>query len=342
MQNISYPEFIELLSETQFELLNEQEQEAKKQAFTFFFDETDNHNEAMKAHLSEIKFKKEYRSIKTMRDYVVGIGIGARLYQNQLTEESSVRIYTQDASKMKWIPESFNGLATSIIDINKIKLQHRVRPINPGASVAHINVTSGTLGCFVEDGNGEVYILSNNHVLADLNRAQSGDNILQPGPYYQGVNPKDTVASLYNFKAINHQEMNDIDAAIAKVSPSININTNIPQLGRINTKNGKIENKVKVRKVGKTTGLTTGIIEDKSFTFKLHLTQKNKNLTVFSNQIVITSTNYLPFSDKGDSGSLIVNEENQPIGLLFAGDGQRTYANPINIVLNYFNVKIKV
>jgi hypothetical protein len=40
--------------------------------------------------------------------------------------------------------------------------------------------SSGTLGCRVKDGSA-VYILSNNHVLANSNEAEPGDAILQPG-----------------------------------------------------------------------------------------------------------------------------------------------------------------
>ncbi|MFG0333437.1 MAG: hypothetical protein ACF8TS_08760 [Maioricimonas sp. JB049] len=43
----------------------------------------------------------------------------------------------------------------------------------------------------------------------------------------------------------------------------------------------------------------------------------------------------------GDSGSLIVTiEGNRPVGLLFAGGGGTTLANPIGVVLNRFNVVI--
>ena len=48
-----------------------------------------------------------------------------------------------------------------------------------------------------------------------------------------------------------------------------------------------------------------------------------------------------PFSLGGDSGSLIVNEDlMEPVALLFAGDGNMTLANPIDEVLNEFNVTI--
>lgn len=57
--------------------------------------------------------------------------------------------------------------------------QQRNRPLRLGGSVGHFKVTAGTLGCFVRDRTtGAVLILSNNHVLANENRAKKGDNIL--------------------------------------------------------------------------------------------------------------------------------------------------------------------
>jgi hypothetical protein len=47
--------------------------------------------------------------------------------------------------------------------------QQRHRPLKIGVSVGHVDVTAGTLGCFVREPEGEgTFILSNNHVLAAL------------------------------------------------------------------------------------------------------------------------------------------------------------------------------
>ena len=48
-----------------------------------------------------------------------------------------------------------------------------------------------------------------------------------------------------------------------------------------------------------------------------------------------------PFSQSGDSGSLIVDARRRAIGLLFAGnDVDATYANPIGTVLNSLGVDL--
>ena len=59
----------------------------------------------------------------------------------------------------------------------------------------------------------------------------------------------------------------------------------------------------------------------------------------FHDQIAICCAG---FSDGGDSGSLIVTTGTgkNPVGLLFAGGGNRTFANRIDLVLYRFGVRI--
>ena len=70
--------------------------------------------------------------------------------------------------------------------------QTRQRPLRIGVSVGHFTITAGTLGSFaVYRKTGEVVILSNNHVLANENRARAGDAVLQPGKYDGGRRTRD-------------------------------------------------------------------------------------------------------------------------------------------------------
>src|SRR6266581_984976 len=62
----------------------------------------------------------------------------------------------------------------------------RQRPAPPGFSVGHPAITAGTIGARVRDAVGRVYILSNNHVLANSNGATIGDPEYQPGPFDGG------------------------------------------------------------------------------------------------------------------------------------------------------------
>jgi len=93
-----------------------------------------------------------------------------------------------------------------------------------------------------------------------------------------------------------------------------------------------------VYKSGRTTGPTKGRIT----AFDLDNVVVNYDIgnLRFDGQIEIEGTGQKPFSDGGDSGSLIVNAGSQAIALLFAGSdtGGRnnlglTFANPIHRVL---------
>src|SRR2546429_2820443 len=91
----------------------------------------------------------------------------------------------------------------------------RQRPAPMGFSVGHPAITAGSIGARVTDGVN-VYILSNNHVLANSNDASIGDPELQPGAYDGGAAPADQIATLAAFKAIDFSGGgNPIDAAIA-------------------------------------------------------------------------------------------------------------------------------
>jgi hypothetical protein len=97
----------------------------------------------------------------------------------------------------------------------------RQRPAPTGFSMGHPDITAGTYGARVKDGSGNVYALSNNHILANNNDASIGDNILQPGPADGGTDPDDKIGELADYEPIDYEGTNTIDAAIASSSTSI-------------------------------------------------------------------------------------------------------------------------
>jgi hypothetical protein len=77
------------------------------------------------------------------------------------------------------------------------------RPLLIGSSTGFLAsgfIMAGTLGCFVRSGSSTaLYILSNNHVLADENRYPKGGSIVQPGALDGGSPTADRVAKLTRF-----------------------------------------------------------------------------------------------------------------------------------------------
>ena len=153
----------------------------------------------------------------------------------------------------------------SVGRVVKQQLTTRVRPLSIGYSVGHVRITAGTIGCFVASqvpGEQGVLILSNNHVLADENRAQLGDEIVQPGPADGGSSPGDVVANLTRFVPLTLTGKNGIDAAAAMVAAGIGVDAQTLQgLGRLaGVRATPLASGETVWKVGRTTGLTQGTV----------------------------------------------------------------------------------
>ena len=215
-----------------------------------------------------------------------------------------------------------------------------------GASVAHYKVTAGTLGCFVEAGDGNICILSNNHVLANENDAQTGDPILQPGPLDGGQDPGDLVARLESFVPLKTGAANTVDCAIAAVESGVDLDlATLTGLGTLSGSLQDISDSSTLAKVGRTTGATRGSIT--AFEVDGVVVSYGIGSLTFDQQIEIDNVSG-PFSNGGDSGSLIVDDSGKAVALLFAGSDQGgnkglglTYGNHIDNVLNALNVRLK-
>ena len=96
---------------------------------------------------------------------------------------------------------------------------------------------------------------------------------------------------------------------------------------------------MRVHKHGRTTGYTQGKIMDIAADVNV---QYDFGVARFVEQIVIVGDSG-SFSDSGDSGSLIVDRKTRrATGLLFAGSGSHTIANPISEVLTALGVTLVV
>lgn len=140
--------------------------------------------------------------------------------------------------------------------------QKKARPLRIGLSVGHVDITAGTLGCFVSRADdNRVLILSNNHVLANEDNAKLEDPILQSGPLDGGKNAQDLVACLFRFIRLKKRE-NRVDAAIAALVDGIARDpTDLKGLGKLRgVRTDPLDVGDEVFKVGRTTGLTRGRI----------------------------------------------------------------------------------
>lgn len=211
------------------------------------------------------------------------------------------------------------------------------------------NITTiGTLGCFVKLNDDRTALISNNHVIAGENDGLTGqDRILQPGAVKIGSG--DEVAILEDFVALRDSppgarypdpniRFNQVDAALAVLltdKPHLQAflqERNCPPPSGTTT--ATLDERV--IKVGRTTAKTMGKITNIGVTIGPVLYDSGE--AWFNGCFEITSD---PsgglFSDGGDSGSVIMTEKGDIVGLLFAGNGTHTYACPIVDVLELLN-----
>jgi hypothetical protein len=232
----------------------------------------------------------------------------------------------------------------------------RQRPAPLGFSVGHPDITAGTIGARVKDASGNVYVLSNNHVLANSNDAQFGDPIYQPGPY-DGGTAADQIATLSAFQPIDFSSngLNTIDAAIAQ-STTAELGNSTPLDDGYGIPNSEIFGDadgdgwfdatdllgLDVQKYGRTTertaGQITGINASVEICYEVLYIFCLKS-AVYVDQLIVEPGQ---FSGGGDSGSLIVTNDGakNPVALLFAGSSTQTIANRIDRVLLQFGVSV--
>lgn len=303
---------------------------------------------------------------------IVGIAYGLKESNGQLTDEEALKIYVKEKRPANWLEpteaipqfiETANGkVPTDIVVTGEVMAipaasataaaavnpRLHSRPTKCGVSISHYLVTAGTLGCKVKrkGSNGaEAFILSNNHVLANVNTARLADLILQPGTLDGGnvSTSKDWIAKLSDFEVINlsgpgGSVANNLDAAIAQIMNPADVDPEILVIKRVKNPPVTAAKRMEVQKFGRTTHHTVGKIIDTAVDLWVNYPPFGR--AWFEDQIAIRG-NDGDFSSGGDSGSLIVTTSaKEPVALLFAGGTGITFANPIEDVLDRFDIEI--
>jgi hypothetical protein len=311
---------------------------------------------------------------KLLKKNIEAVGIGYKIKDGEQTRELAIicsvrkKLPISEIAKKNLIPREIKNVKTDVIEVGIIKALHtnKHRPAPGGVSIAHTDVTAGTLGCVIRRDDVR-YILSNNHVLACSNNAKIGDSIIQPGPHDDGKFPEDHIADLADFvpinfsgipsecpisngfikiingilymiksktrlQAIKQAQSNLVDAAIAKPLNDEDVSDEIFEIGRIIGAESAILG-MKIQKSGRTTGKTQGEITQVDVTANVHY--GGVKIAQFTDQIMAG-----PMCAGGDSGSAVLDEDNNIVGLLFAGSDSTMVANRIENVFELLNVHL--
>jgi hypothetical protein len=331
-----------------------------------------------------ISVKQQNLNHLIKRRNVVGVGVGFKESEGVVTDELAVtinvakKVPVAQLAESDKVPRDLDGVRTDVVETGRFLAGEAAtqaqttkdrwrRRIPPGVSMGHVDVTAGTFGCLVRRGR-DIFILSNNHVLANVNAGQPGDAIIQPGRY-DGGGPADKVATLAEYipldfggdtascnvatgieKALNwvaetvgssHRMIayqtapgeNLVDAALARPLDPAQFIADIFKIGRPKGVRQATLG-AKVQKTGRTTSHTQGMITQIDVTTSVDY---NGRMATFTNQLMASG-----MSAGGDSGSAILDEDGLVMGLLYAGSGLATLINPIQTVLKMLKVELVV
>ena len=268
------------------------------------------------------------------------------------------KVPKDELTPAEMVPAKINEVPTDVLAIGEPfadqaepevvieALARKARPAEGGYSVAHRNVTAGTLATCVYDSGLAIpdhyYILSNNHVLANSNAASPGDPILQPGPADGGVDPSDRIARLSRWVRIRFeppvprtQHNNLVDAAIAE-GQFHDLDREIYWIGYVGgwLRRREVRVGMPIHKTGRTTSYTKGRVTAVNATVDVGF--GGGRVARFRDQIVTTR-----ISAPGDSGSLVLTQDgNKALGLLFAGSPFATILNQIEHVKRLLGIEI--
>ncbi len=286
-------------------------------------------------------------------ELAVVVSVERKLPLNELSEEDRV-------------PPLVNGVRTDVVETGRFvafdEQTQRMRPARPGLSIGLADeLSAGTFGCLVRR-EGRRFILSNNHVLAKSNQASLGSAVVQPGRRDGGTSA-DRIATLAEFvpiafegepppqppsgcgarlaqlfgaqraqvEPVNQPGNNKVDCAIAALDDDTLASADILGIGApIGA--GAATLGTQIRKSGRTTGLTTGVVEQIDVSIRIDF---NGPAATFTEQLLAGA-----MSAPGDSGSAVLDLQGNVVGLLFAGSATSTVITPIQLVLSALRVEI--
>lgn len=317
-------------------------------------------------HIAAVQQRHQMRLIEQAN--VRGVEIGKKYVGGEETDELCIVVLVSSKlprdvlAEDDLVPPLLDDIPTDVKEVGAVRqlavdLTERLRPAPGGASISRAGAGApiGTLGtaCFPrrEAMPREYYLLSCNHVLANNNFAQFGDDIVQPASG-DGGTAGDVIGKLSEWVPIQFCvptgagtftcAINYVDAAMAACRIGA-VNREIHWVGypRRSAPQGVAvppQVGMRVQKTGRTSGFTFGEIVGINVLFgPLTITTPvGQRQALFGGQIRTT-----PMAFPGDSGAIACEVNvGVAIGMVFAGGTQETILNDIVRVEQALGVRI--
>lgn len=267
------------------------------------------------------------------------------------------------------LPKRMRGVNVSVEMTEPFRALQRFTPMDGGAGhqvaqtppiqlgtsggwrkdLANGSCCGGTSGSLIQVG-GVQYILSNYHVYeADIvnggngTTAQTGDYVIQPALIDVGCNAANA-QNVATLRKISSLPGSNVDCSIAQViAGMVRTDGAIIDIGTISATTVGASLNQKVKKSGRTTGLTRSVVSGLNATVSITYDNECAGGTAFTKTFtgqILIKNRYkgVSFIAGGDSGSLMVQDaatNPKAVGLLFAGSSTTAIANPIGQVLSY-------
>jgi len=295
-----------------------------------------------------------------------GVDLGYKEVDGKRTDTLAIRVLVAEKKpksavpKNEQIPEEIGGHPVDVIErrfeLHQIGASVPVEsvatrvdssaydPLRGGVSVGPCRVVdgflhAGTLGAIVTDNvTGRPVALSSFHVMCVDAGANVGDSMAQPSRVDGGSCPGSVIGRLQR-----HALTTSVDAAIADIVPSRRVTYDVVEVGSLTGTRTASLGQV-VRKRGRTTGLTLGVVDSADLTVKVDYGH-GIGVRTLTGQIGVRPdvSRSHAFMAKGDTGSVVLNEAREVVGLMVAGSAAGYgVANPIADVLEALNVSLGV
>lgn len=294
--------------------------------------------------MSDFKKAKQeaVQSLLQPNSNVLGIGIGIK---GAGGEEDCLRVYVSDeraAVCQRLIPPDFSGVPTRIAEVGRfgrsgyrpkspVDLHARLgSPIRVSTTAPNVNEGQrGTLGAVIKDGDGNLYILSCNHVLTVNGRVRTDPDAQVVSAEFVGQ--ENPLGSPGNFVPFRRDQGNSVDCAVAQIADHSSVHPSFLDDLQMNATAAVYPaGGMDVEKVGAATGPTKGKIID--IDADLYIDYSFGTFR-FDHQIMIDGGSDKleeAFATAGDSGSLVVDSKSkQPTALIYAASGRFAVACPL-------------